>query len=126
VAPPATERSTPSASASASAAASGVCAPSGDWQGCVDQVSRVVGTKAKLVQQHPSSGALPLPGSKPLVDDYLDVDGRQIVVVLEKVIDCPGRVEVVGRLVAVGLGGPAGTKSSYSGFRLEQATARCL
>jgi hypothetical protein len=72
------------------------------------------------------SGSLPMPGSKPLVDDYVDVDGRQIVVVVEKSIECRDRVEVVGLLVAVDGGGAPGTKASYSGFRVERATARCL
>lgn len=118
----------PSASpaVSASTPTSDVCAPSGDWESCVNKVARIVGTKATNVMQHPSSGSLPMPGAKPVVEDYVDVDGRQVVVALEKAISCPGKVEIVGLLVAVRLGGAPGTKGSYSGFRFERATARCL
>jgi hypothetical protein len=75
------------------------------------------------VMQHPLSGG---PGGA-TVDLYMDVaGGTQIVLHAKKRVQCQGAMQATGTLRALSLGGPAGTKESYSGYYLDDADVKCL
>jgi len=72
---------------------------------------QLTGRMSQQIMQHPVSG----PGHI----HYMDYDGTQIVLYSEKPIRCTEGIIATGRLERVQLGGPAGRKSSYSGYRME-------
>ncbi|MFO0550703.1 MAG: hypothetical protein U0271_20075 [Polyangiaceae bacterium] len=98
------------------------CAANAEWRRCVGKRVRVVGRPAPDVMQHP----MPPPGAAEETVDYVDVDGAQLVVVLKSPMQCAGQVEITGILREVNLNGPAGTKEEYRGYRVEDASSRCL
>jgi hypothetical protein len=94
------------------------CVPVENWENCVGKVTRLWGKKATLVSKHPSrtelGWAAPAPGVA-YVEDHLDVDGKQVVVELQRPLGDSSRpVKIVGRLEKVQHG-------LYSGFRLSSA-----
>ncbi len=56
---------------------------------------------------------------------YLDVGEVQIIVVTEDTADCVGPMTAEGRLTVIDLGGPEGTRQSYRGLAIRDATVRC-
>ena len=110
----AAETATPSATA-------GLCKLGKSWDACADQQVELIGEKAKMVMEHPMAT---MPGSKQ-VQDYIDADGRQVVVLTDKAIACKGKLTATGTLRSVKLGGAPGTRGSYEGYRLDNAVIVC-
>lgn len=98
-----------------------LCKLGENWDGCVDQRVELLGEKAKMVSQHP---VMAMPNSKQ-VESYIDSEGRQVVVVSDKAIACMGKLTATGTLRSVKLDGPPGTKTSYEGYRLDDAVIVC-
>ena len=110
----AAEAATPSATA-------GLCKLGKSWDACADQQVELSGEKAKMVMEHPMAT---MPGSKQ-VQDYIDTEGRQVVVLTDKAIACKGKLTATGTLRSVKLGGAPGTRGSYEGYRLDNAVIVC-
>lgn len=125
--PPAT--STTAATAPA-ATDTDVCKLENDdaWSACVGKMVEVRGENPKIVAQHPMVAPMAAPGSDApqIHQSYLDVaGGRQIIVTSRQSDDCKGAKRVKGSLRAIDLGGPAGTKESYRGWSIDNATITC-
>ena len=89
-----------------------------------------IGTLAKEIGQHPIEA---IPGEEE--QDYLDavIDGKpvgQVILIFKKGAESPKdrdrRIEVVGKLKKIDLGGPEGTKNSYKGETIHVRTWRYL
>lgn len=118
IAPTATATAADSATPSTAA---GLCKLGKNWDACADQQVELIGEKAKMVSEHPMAT---MPGSKQ-VQDYIDTEGRQVVVLTEKAIACKGKLTATGTLRSVKLGGAPGTRGSYEGYRLDNAVIVC-
>ena len=89
---------------------------------CLGQQVSIFGMVPQTVYSHPivsSSGAN-------AVQSYIDVDGRQLIVLSAEPVSCSNQIQVSGILREVDLGGPAGTRGSYRNFYIEQSTVICL
>lgn len=129
----------PVASAPASAAPAAPSAASVDpnlcvldksdaWKGCVGKIVEVHGQTPKMVNQHPMMAPVnPMGGPAPKISQsYLDMpEGRQIIIISSKPDDCDGAKRVKGSLREIDMGGPSGTKQSYHGWAIENATITC-
>lgn len=116
----------PTTTASAADAAipstgAGPCKLGENWDACSDQQVELIGEKAKMVREHPMAT---MPGSKQ-IQDYIDTEGRQVVVLADKPIACKGKLTATGTLRSVKLGGAPGTRGSYEGYRLDNAVIVC-
>lgn len=88
----------------------------------------VRGQTPKMVSQHPMVTPMGLPGSgvPEMHQGYLDTaEGSQIIVLSREPAKCTGAMRVKGSLRGIDLGGPAGTKESYKGWAIEDATIVC-
>lgn len=98
------------------------------WKDCAGKEVEVRGQTPKMVYQHPMLAPInPLGGAQPKVhQEYLEVtEGTQIVVLTSEPSKCTGAMRVKGKLRAVDLGGPAGTKESYKGWAIDDAKVIC-
>lgn len=120
--PAATSDTAEPAVAQATSASPPDCTSGSAWRRCVGKRVRVVGRRAPDIMQHP----IPPPGLVEEVIDYVDVEGTQIVVVSRSPMECAGEVEITGILREVNLNGREGTKDEYRGYRVEDASSRCL
>lgn len=130
VASPAPSAVPPAASASAAAVDPNLCPMDkpDTWKACVGKMVEVRGQEPKMVYQHPMIAPMTLPGSgAPTVQQsYLEIAGGSQIIVLSKTGDkCTGAKRVKGSLREINLGGPSGTKESYSGWAIENATITC-
>ncbi len=97
------------------------------WGSCVDKVVTITGKDpGPNVHQHPMMVGPPsISGGR--TQEYMDVaNGTQIILIVKKPVTCTGPMEATGTLKGISLGGPAGTKESYSGYYLEDASVKCL
>lgn len=89
----------------------------------------VRGQTPKMVNQHPMMAppAGPPGSTGPAMhQEYLDTaEGSQIIVLTRNPSKCAGAMRVKGTLRAIDLGGPAGTKESYQGWSIDDATIFC-
>lgn len=127
--PPAAPPAAPSAAPAPTAAA-----PNGDlcplgapdtWASCDGKRVQLDGQAPQMVSQHPMMAA-PAMGDAPAMHQlYLDTAGVQVVVITAQDPGCAGPMRATGTLQRVDLGGPEGTKESYSGWALQGATVVC-
>lgn len=61
-----------------------------------------------------------------LIQSYLNVGKRQIILLSSQPISCVAGLEVVGRLESVALGGAPRTQNSYEGWAIYVDSALCL
>jgi hypothetical protein len=114
--------SEPPSSPESAAVDSSLCVPASyeQWATCEGKRVQVDGRHPEMVHQHPMSNG---PDTE---QGYLDVDGGgQIVIVSKQAVTCEGAMRVVGTLRGVDLGGEPGTKGSYEGWVIEDATVTC-
>lgn len=101
---------------------SSLCMPASyeQWSTCEGQRVQVDGRNPEMVHQHPMMNG---PETE---QGYLDVEGgRQVVIVSSEPVSCKGAMRVVGTLRGIDLGGEPGTKESYAGWVIEDATVTC-
>lgn len=111
-------------------------AVSDSWLDCDDKLVRIKGslTPPQEIMQHPmlDMPLLPSPNMdensvpKRILQTYMNVGNRQIILLSDTNIDCIGDLEVIGMLEKVSLGGPAGTKSSYEGWSVRVDEYQCF
>lgn len=89
------------------------------WATCNGKMVRFIGTVPEVILGHPTAGG---PDTK---QSYLEVGKRQIVVSSTAASACSGSRVVTGILNKVDLGGAAGTRSSYQGWSITEATITC-
>ena len=95
------------------------------WNECEGKEVKLEGHKPKMIMQHPMVGGFSLEGEPP-IQGYMDInDGTQIVLLTKTRITCEGEMTAIGKLVGIDLGGPKGTKQSYSGWYLDNAKVTC-
>jgi hypothetical protein len=100
-----------------------LCVPASyqEWSTCEGKRVQVDGRNPEMVNQHP------MVNGPETEQGYLDVDGGgQVVIVSSEAVSCQGAMRVVGTLRDIGLGGAPGTKESYEGWAIEDATVTCL
>ena len=98
------------------------------WKECVGKQVEVLGQTPKMVYQHPMIAPVGMPGSAAptMKQGYLELsEGNQIIVISKDADSCSGAKRVKGSLRQIDLGGPAGTKESYRGWAIENATITC-
>lgn len=80
-----------------------------------------------MVYQHPMIAPMSMPGGPPTMKQgYLELSqGNQIIVLSRDDDKCSGSKRVKGSLREIDMGGPAGTKESYRGWAIENATITC-
>ena len=91
------------------------------WPACVGQRVRLTGPVAKQIWSHPIAGH----GLRGVKQTYLDILGVQLVVASPDSPTCTGKLVVTGTLNRVKLGGAPGTKGSYAGWSVTDATLIC-
>lgn len=114
--------SEPAASSESAAVDPSLCVPASyeQWATCEGKRVQVDGRNPEMVNQHPMVNG---PDTE---QGYLDVEGGgQIVIVSREAVSCEGAMRVVGTLRGIGLGGAPGTKDSYEGWAIEDATVTC-
>jgi hypothetical protein len=89
------------------------------WATCEGKIVRFIGTGPGIILAHPNAGGADTKQS------YLEVGKRQIVVSSPAAPACSGSRVVTGILNKVDLGGAAGTRSSYQGWSITEATITC-
>jgi hypothetical protein len=80
-----------------------------------------------MVSQHPLIAPMSQPGGPPAMQQtYIEVgEGSQIIVLSKEADKCTGTKRVVGTLREINMGGPEGTKQSYRGWSINDATITC-
>ncbi len=109
-------------------AAPPVCEPGPQvpWENCADRLVQLKGKAPTLVAQHPMLTGPSGPGMPPSHQGYIELEGaRQVIVISKEPISCNGPMRVLGTLRAVDLGGEPGTKESYRGWAVHNATVYC-
>lgn len=108
-------------SASVASEEEGLCAlgPVAEWAACDGQRVRLRGEMSEHVAQHPMMSG---PDEE---QGYVDAEGTQLIVLTKTPIACAEAVSVVGTLRGIDLGGEPGTKSSYAGWAIHEATVTC-
>lgn len=89
------------------------------WTECEGQRVRLQGSAAEQVMQHP---VLVPPDQH---QGYMDVEDVQLIVLTKAAFDCSAAMSVVGTLRSVDMGGEPGSKDSYKGWAIEDATVTC-
>jgi hypothetical protein len=104
-----------------------------DWEQCLDKSVKLQGIHVapEKVMQHPIM-IMQIPqrtedGSKPRQrQDYLEVGGRQIILLTPVEIPCEDKMEVTGMLKKIALGGKKGTKNEYENWLVEVTDFQCI
>jgi len=94
------------------------------WLACDGKTVQLTGPKATLITQHPIAFD-PQPNAPRAEQHYLDIAGRQVVVAAHEDPACEGDYVVNGTLRRVDLGGEPGTRGSYQGWSVTNATLSC-
>ena len=107
--------------------AGGRCEPGDDWAKCEGQEVELRGQKPRMVMQHPMINQPEglSPDARNTQQGYVDVGDTQVIVLTSAAFDCAGAMVVVGTLERVDLGGEPGTKGSYAGWSVSDATVTC-
>jgi hypothetical protein len=99
-----------------------LCVPASydQWPTCEGKRVQVDGRNPEMIHQHPMSNG-------PYTEQgYLDVEGGgQIVIVSREAVSCKRAMRVVGTLRGIRGSGAPGTKESYRGWVIEDATVTC-
>ena len=90
---------------------------------CIEKNIRVVGTIPKMVYSHPIISS---PSGMDSVQSYLDLEDQQLIILSETSWECSGKVEVIGVLQEIDMGGSEGTRNSYRNYYISQSTIRCF
>lgn len=103
-----------------------LCAKGSDgWGACDGKRVRMEGRAPQMVMQHPMIGGGP-PGVETVHQSYLEIEGGSQIIVLTKAPNaCDGAMVVTGTLRSIDLGGEPGTKDSYKGWQVADATIEC-
>lgn len=112
----------PPASPESAAVDPSLCVPASydQWSTCEGKRVQVDGRNPEMVHQHPMMSG---PDDE---QGYLDVDGGgQIVIVSKEPVRCKGAMRVVGTLRGIQGNGAPGTKESYQGWWIGDATVTC-
>ncbi len=98
-----------------------------EWSDCVGQGFEVRGHVPAMLGQHPMLVSPALPGSDAPTQSYIETaDGVQVIVLSQDSRgDCSGALRVSGILQSIELGGSEGSKLSYRGWALQEATIAC-
>lgn len=112
--------------AEAKGAADEFCARGSDgWGSCDGKRVRLEGRAPEMVMQHPMMNGDPL-AAKKIHQSYLEIErGAQVIVLSEAPNACAGAMVVTGTLRSIDLGGEPGTKDSYKGWQVADATIEC-
>lgn len=107
-------------------AADGLCSRGSEgWEPCDGKRVRIEGRAPQMVMQHPLLAGGP-PGVETVHQSYLEVEsGAQFIVLSEAKNTCEGAMVVTGTLGSIDLGGAPGTKDSYQGWKVADATIEC-
>lgn len=99
----------------------------GTWSTCIGKRVELRGKEPKMVYQHPMIAPMSRPGGPPTMQQsYLEVgEGTQVIVLSKDADKCSGAKRVTGTLGEINMGGPAGTKESYRGWSINDATVTC-
>jgi hypothetical protein len=90
---------------------------------CIEKNIRVIGTIPKMVYSHPIISS---PSGIDSIQSYLDLEDQQLIILSENSWECSGKVEVIGVLQEIDMGGPEGTRNSYRNYYISQSTIRCF
>lgn len=101
------------------------------WEQCLGKLVQLQGTHAspERVMQHPVVQTPQLmedDNKSRQHQDYLDVEGRQIILLTQDKISCAGTMEVSGLLKKIDLGGEKGTKGEYKNWIVEVSDFHCI
>lgn len=128
-APPAATPAANPAATPAAAADANLCVlgKAGTWSSCIGKRVEVRGKEPKMVYQHPMIAPMSAPGGPPTMQQsYLEVaEGSQIIVLSKTMPKCGEGKRVTGTLREINLGGAEGTKESYKGWSIDDATITC-
>jgi hypothetical protein len=112
----------PPANTESAAVDPSLCVPPSyeQWSTCEGKRVQVDGRNPEMIHQHPMSNG-------PYTEQgYLDVEGGgQIVIVSREAVSCERAMRVVGTLRGIRGSGAPGTKESYRGWVIEDATVTC-
>ena len=98
------------------------CTLDTDWGRCLEQQVSLSATLPDMLMQHP---VLAAPMGEDSVQNYITVGERQIIALSSARNSCTKEFLVQGRLKKISLGGPAGTKRSYSNYYLSNTQFLC-
>lgn len=100
--------------------------PPNTWNACADKKVELKGKNPDMVHQHPMLSGPSGPGMPPSHQAYLEMpQGTQVILVSKEAVNCKGPMRATGILRPIDLGGAPGTKESYKGWALYQATVVC-
>jgi hypothetical protein len=101
------------------------------WEHCLDKTVQLQGTHASpaKIMQHPVM-VMQTPqqtdSESRQYQDYLEIGGRQIILITQAEIPCENAMEVSGLLKKIDLGGQKGTKGEYKNFVVEVSDFQCI
>lgn len=105
-----------------------------NWESCDNQTVKLLGYVPAPHQIRPAP-ILSIPNlptiqqadtPQALLQSYMNVGEKQIILLSTQPIACVTGLEVIGRLESVALGGAPRTKSSYQGWSLYVDSVQCL
>jgi hypothetical protein len=105
-----------------------------NWQDCDDKTVKLQGyvpaphqiLQAPMLTMPNLSTMQQADASSSLLQNYMNVGNRQIILLSPQPITCLSGLEVIGRLQAIDLGGKPNTKSSYKGWAVYVDSVQCL
>ncbi len=99
------------------------------WETCKNQIVKIIGHISEFPKQHPTGLHNSFdPDTNELkikFENYMDINGFQVVLTTDEKINCKGRIEVEGLVDIVDLGGQRGTKESYKNIWIKVMNFKC-
>ena len=111
-----------STSQPSSTTSSDFCSPEKDWSVCLEKEVSLSAKRPPMLYQHPLISS---PTGVDSVQNYIEVEERQIIALSEEQNVCSEVFVAQGVLKKISLGGAPGTKGSYENYYLSQTRFLC-
>ena len=98
------------------------CTLTTEWRDCLEKDVSLSASVPNVVMQHPILAA---PMGDDSIQNYITVGERQIIALSNIQNPCAKNFVVQGLLKEISLGGPAGTRGSYSNYYLSNTQFVC-
>jgi len=99
------------------------------WVACNNKYVKIIGRISDSPMQHPTGIHNTLDAItmqlRTKFENYMDINGSQIVLTSDEEINCKGRIEVEGLVDVVDLGGPDKTKQGYKNIWVKVVSFEC-
>ncbi|KOR30133.1 hypothetical protein TI03_00315 [Achromatium sp. WMS1] len=96
------------------------------WNTCINQPAVTLYGRAAPEQHMMQHPMLTSPFGKYSHQEYMSVQGTTVMLLLDSPLTCNNKLQAIGKLKLVDLGGPSGTKNSYRSWALWVETWQCL